>query len=327
MSREFFESPQFHDRCFVTEENGFCLADSNNVASTQAKEDGQKPGCAKPALTLQNSIDSSVALPSLTLTNPETTSEYRVNSGDTLWGIARKELKAEGVAVPSSREVKWLVQEILERNKDNKTLHSGQLLPGTTLNIPLGDANLTKNKTTSSATAAESASSAGPANSADTTDSSPNAPDYQPKRWSHKPAPHQIGKSAEQEHHHELRLRDIEKGVLKLGKTFVDDMHHWLASVAAKSFSLAEKEAHVNGIHIQISSAGRTYSDQARLYHQLHKRQSVALPGTSNHETGLAIDVINWRQAKPYLLAHGFVHGDGHGALRNDPWHFKYIGV
>lgn len=317
MSREFFESPQFHP-CFATGESGFCLADLSAVASTKAKEDGQRPRCAKPALTLQNGMESSVALPPLTLTNPETTREYRVHSADTLWGIARKELKAEGVAVPSSREVKLLVQEILERNKDNKTLHAGQLLPGTTLNIPFGDANQTNNKPTSSATASDST---------DSPDSAPNAPDYQPKRLSHRQRPHPLGKSSQQEHHHGLRLRDIEKDVLKLGKTFVDDMHHWLASVAAKSFALAEKEAHANGIHIQISSAGRTYSDQARLYHQLHKRQSVALPGTSNHETGLAVDVINWRQAKPYLLAHGFVHGDGRGALRNDPWHFKYIGV
>jgi hypothetical protein len=139
---------------------------------------------------------------------------------------------------------------------------------------------------------------------------------------------HQIDRHQNEKHgHHFWRdLHKLEKRVVAFTKTAIDDLHHWLDATAAKAFIVAKHEAELHGVHIQISSAGRTFTDQSRLYKQLHGRSPVAVPGTSNHETGMAIDIQNWRQAKPYLLAHGFVHGDGSGALKNDPWHFKYVG-
>jgi len=88
----------------------------------------------------------------------------------------------------------------------------------------------------------------------------------------------------------------------------------------------AEGEARRHGVTIDITSAGRTYEEQARLYRELHGRSPVAVPGTSSHELGVAIDVKNYQQAKPYLLAAGFTHGDGAGPIPGDPWHFRYTG-
>jgi hypothetical protein len=311
MSREFFDSPPLHGEIFVANENSFCPGDSNPAVSAQAtgaafkKQSERKTQTATP--------ERPPAPEQLELTNPYSAnvdvhpqSEYKVHTGDTLWGIARKELKAKGNSTPSSREIKSLVQEIIDQNKADYEFHPGQLMPGTALRIPFGDGSSSINQKRPGATIVEKTESTA---------------DYQPKTMTTEPA-----------HHHRLAHvldleRRIARGVIKFGKSVIDDTHHWLASVAAVSFCRAEKEALQHGVHIQVSSAGRTYADQARLYRQLHRHQAVALPGTSNHETGLAVDVINWQQAKPYLLAHGFVHGDGHGALKNDPWHFKYAGV
>jgi LAS superfamily LD-carboxypeptidase LdcB len=139
---------------------------------------------------------------------------------------------------------------------------------------------------------------------------------------------HKTAHKSECHHFHFSRtLHKLESTVKSFSIKVIDDLHHWLDAIAAEAFLLAKAEAAAHGVHIQISSAGRTYADQSRLYRQLHRHSPVARPGTSNHETGLAIDVANWRQAKPYLLAHGFVHGDGHGPIKNDPWHFKYVGI
>jgi hypothetical protein len=88
----------------------------------------------------------------------------------------------------------------------------------------------------------------------------------------------------------------------------------------------AQADARAHGVNIEITSAGRTYQEQARLYSQLHGRSPVAAPGSSSHEKGLAIDVKNYSQAEPYLVANGFTHGDGSGPIAGDPWHFKYLG-
>ncbi len=89
----------------------------------------------------------------------------------------------------------------------------------------------------------------------------------------------------------------------------------------------AEIEA---GFNIDIISALRTTKEQADLFRELSKEQAVAPSGSSYHELSrgaIAIDVDNWPQAQPYLLRHGFVHGDpGGGPLWNDPWHFAYVG-
>ncbi len=237
---------------------------------------------------------------------------YEVKTGDTLWQIARQELKRAGHENPTAHETKLELQAIISANKGNPAIPdvaSGHILPKMQLIMPPDSSSLS-----------DQCGSAAAYSNSNTADA---------KQTEAQPTRHSIASDSMSHHgrHHYLHdLHLLENKVLSTGKHLIDNLHHWLDAVAARAFLLAKQEAEAHGIHLQISSAGRSYQDQSRLYRQLHGRQSVALPGTSNHETGLALDITNWRQAKPYLLAHGFVHGDGHGTLRNDPWHFKYVG-
>lgn len=95
---------------------------------------------------------------------------------------------------------------------------------------------------------------------------------------------------------------------------------------AAFALQRAQQMAARDGVNIQVTSGFRTYAEQSRLYAKLNGISPVAKPGTSSHEHGEAIDVKNYAQAKPYLLAAGFVHGDGRGKIAGDPWHFRYMG-
>jgi len=95
---------------------------------------------------------------------------------------------------------------------------------------------------------------------------------------------------------------------------------------AAEALDYAKQLAERNGVKIQVTSAFRTHADQSRLYAKLNGISPVAKPGSSSHEFGEAIDVKNFQQAKPYLVAAGFVHGDGKGKIAGDPWHFRYLG-
>ena len=245
---------------------------------------------------------------------------YEVKRGDTLWEIAKNELKKTGNEDPTAHQTKLELQAIIAANEGKGVTDSrySHILPGMHLFMPQElsvNSTLEKQRTEAKGTEAQP-----PIHAED---------DDRSQSGDGRKHPHFIDVQNHHGHHlhHYLRdLRALEHKVFSVGKQIIDGMHHWLEAVAAKAFLVAKHEAEAHGVHIQITSAGRTYADQTRLYRQLHKHQSVALPGTSNHETGLAIDVSNWRQAKPYLLAHGFVHGDGNGPLRNDPWHFKYVG-
>jgi N-acetylmuramoyl-L-alanine amidase len=74
-------------------------------------------------------------------------------------------------------------------------------------------------------------------------------------------------------------------------------------------------------LKMTINSAYRTVAQQYILF-QLYRRDRklvplAAIPGNSNHEDGMAIDVNNYREWKPYLLNNGWQwQGDG------DPVHF-----
>jgi len=103
----------------------------------------------------------------------------------------------------------------------------------------------------------------------------------------------------------------------------------WLSGSAGEAFVAAQKAAAADGVTIRVNSAGRTYEQQQYLYENRGTKgisRTVALPGTSNHEDGNALDIQNFQEAKPYLQRYGFVHGDGRGPIANDLVHFKYTG-
>ncbi len=70
-----------------------------------------------------------------------------------------------------------------------------------------------------------------------------------------------------------------------------------------------------------INSSYRTVAQQMLLYNDRHNNGNpVAPPGTSNHQTGLAIDIEDPRGWDPYLIEQGWEPLDG------DPPHFDYVG-
>lgn len=129
--------------------------------------------------------------------------------------------------------------------------------------------------------------------------------------------------SARQNHEQDDKIQWTPEGKVSVGDG------KWLDGAAGTAFNKAKELAARDGVKLELNSAGRTYEEQASLYRRRGTpgvSQTVARPGTSNHEHGNAVDIQNWRQAKPYLERVGFVHGDGRGPIANDLVHFKYVG-
>ena len=74
------------------------------------------------------------------------------------------------------------------------------------------------------------------------------------------------------------------------------------------------------GQTMQVNSAYRTIAQQMLLYNdRINNSNPVAPPGTSNHQTGLAIDIEDPRGWESYLMQYGW------HPLPGDPPHFDYI--
>jgi hypothetical protein len=61
--------------------------------------------------------------------------------------------------------------------------------------------------------------------------------------------------------------------------------------------------------HLKITYGFRSNLVQADLYRKLYGHGKVAPPGMSFHETGMALDIANWRDAQRYMIEAGFVGG------------------
>ena len=90
------------------------------------------------------------------------------------------------------------------------------------------------------------------------------------------------------------------------------------------------------GFRIRISSAFRSYREQARLFRSVKERGRAARPGHSEHQIGTAIDLrLPSTLAIEWLAAHAFEHGfalsypPGKQRLtgyRPEPWHVRFVG-
>ena len=112
---------------------------------------------------------------------------------------------------------------------------------------------------------------------------------------------------------------------------------HTLRCDAAAAYrAMSSAYAAAFGTPICITDSYRTYSSQVRLYGQ--KPALAAVPGTSNHGWGLAVDLCggienfgtaqyDWMKANSGRF--GFLHPDwaepGNG--REEPWHWEYAGT
>ena len=82
-----------------------------------------------------------------------------------------------------------------------------------------------------------------------------------------------------------------------------------------------QRAIEARGETMLINSSYRTVAQQMLLYHDRHNNGNpVAPPGTSNHQTGLAIDIEDPRGWDPYLIEQGWE------PLAGDPPHFDYVG-
>ena len=132
-----------------------------------------------------------------------------------------------------------------------------------------------------------------------------------------------------------------------------DDPEMQLASPAAESLTHLFKAAHVDGINLVLASGYRPYEDQAALYNtdvgkdEALAKESVAQPGYSEHQSGLAADVITYdyfcaaqgcfalSKAAAWLDKNAYEYGfvvrypdykEASTSYEYEPWHLRYIG-
>jgi len=99
----------------------------------------------------------------------------------------------------------------------------------------------------------------------------------------------------------------------------------WLEASAADWYTAAR----LNGCPGGVTEAGRSYARQVWLYGRwragLLKAPSVARPGTSLHETGIALDLPE--PARSWMRANGARFGWVADRVPGEPWHFEFVGV
>jgi D-alanyl-D-alanine carboxypeptidase len=122
-----------------------------------------------------------------------------------------------------------------------------------------------------------------------------------------------------------------------------------------EQFLLMKSDALKLGYNIDIMSGYRDYFYQDRLFNQLveekgleYTLESIAKPGYSEHQTGLAIDICVFRNGKFFIENeikdfeeirwvinnchnYGFVlrypeNNENITGYKYEPWHFRYVG-
>ena len=137
---------------------------------------------------------------------------------------------------------------------------------------------------------------------------------------------------------------------IKIDTTYVNR----LDSEVYKSFKEMQKDALKEGYEIFVDSSYRSYDYQEKVYNSYvaergleYATQYVALPGSSEHQTGLAFDVIYRRNGEmlddqfdtdPEMIwlhenayKYGFILRYPKGkeditGFNYEPWHFRYVG-
>jgi len=125
-----------------------------------------------------------------------------------------------------------------------------------------------------------------------------------------------------------------------------------LTPEAAKAFTSMRKAIERAGLRVFVVSAYRSHTGQKALYaHVLatmgraYTTKYVAVPGTSEHQTGLAVDLRSpsgrgtsfnrtreWRWLRAHAQNYGFVLRYPKGLTKVtgigfEPWHWRYVGV
>jgi len=129
-----------------------------------------------------------------------------------------------------------------------------------------------------------------------------------------------------------------------------------LRAKAAEQFSKMKDDMNAQGYRIHVMAAYRTYQRQVSKYSNAAKSDGIASadrqfarPGHSEHQTGLAVDILHktgfkymtqaafentkeyaWLTANAYkygfILRYPLEYVDIHGFIY-EPWHWRYVGV
>lgn len=122
-----------------------------------------------------------------------------------------------------------------------------------------------------------------------------------------------------------------------------------------EQFNLMKDDASNLGYNIDIMSGYRDYMYQEKIYNKLlnekgfaYTFRSIAKPGCSEHQTGLAIDICIYKDDKCYIeheledteeinwiinncYKYGFIlryprYREDKTGYNYEPWHFRYVG-
>lgn len=131
--------------------------------------------------------------------------------------------------------------------------------------------------------------------------------------------------------------------------------HYQLREEAANALTKMYNAAKNEGYYLVVNSAYRSYDDQQKTYDEYFRRYDevtaaglVAKPGTSEHQTGLGVDLtsqsvldgqrlvfgdtVEYKWCKENSYKYGFIlrfpedESDVTG-IAHEPWHFRYVGV
>lgn len=131
--------------------------------------------------------------------------------------------------------------------------------------------------------------------------------------------------------------------------TYRDGKQYLLAAVAYENYIKMSDAAKKDGISIRVISAYRTEDYQRRLYNSKVRARGIdkadkysARPGSSEHQTGLAIDISCTQATFEYTAEFKWLnkHAHEYGFILRypkgkewitgysyEPWHFRYVGT
>lgn len=152
---------------------------------------------------------------------------------------------------------------------------------------------------------------------------------------------------------HKLEDNYIPLNLVKTNSTYKDNIY--LEEHTYEQFKKMQTDALKYNYHIDISSGYRDYNYQEKIFNELvlekgynYAYKYVAKPGNSEHQTGLALDIVIYIDNKCYiehdienLLETKWIHQNAHKygfilrypsdkeEITNysyEPWHLRYVG-
>jgi D-alanyl-D-alanine carboxypeptidase len=127
------------------------------------------------------------------------------------------------------------------------------------------------------------------------------------------------------------------KLVSLVGKTDVVDDSILIATEIEQPLIDMLADARTSGMDgITVNSGYRSREEQAVLYEATNDKSYVQPPGASEHETGLAVDLlIPDDRSQQWLMDHAWNYGfivrypagkEAITGISSEPWHFRYVG-